>query len=219
MDTMAIANILAGLLALGIVSLLTRHSLEHPERITRFLHDTPTIVMYLLGAWLLAPLGWPWAAGYMVCVVVTNLWFLARVCSRCPCHGRKKDGPSFYCVMASHLAEKGDVAQFAQSFRRNTKVIALCWILPPLGGIVLASQSYDRAWMFAGNIVMVMAFSLIGFWLLPAGAKPRCERCDNWSKCPQGQLRHQPDIRRVLPAPVPKSITTSAESKPTEPSR
>ena len=185
-------NILVGLLALGLVSLVTFHSVRRPERITRLLHDTPVIVMYLVGTWMLVPLGWPWAAGYVICIVASNLWFLTTVCSRCRCHGRS-DGPSLYCVMAGRLAKKGDVAQFARSFRRNSLVMAVGWILPPVGAIVLCVQAYGRGWTFAGSIVVLVAFCLIAFWLLPVGAKPRCGRCDNRDECPHG---HRPQPHR-----------------------
>jgi hypothetical protein len=185
-DTMAIANVLVGLLTLGVVSVVTYRSLKHPEKITRLLHDTPVVVMYVLGTWLLVPLGWAWGAGYVACVIVSNWWFTSRVCPHCRCYGRH-DGPSLYCIIASRLAKKADKPLFAQHFRRNTKVMAAGWILPPIGGIVLLVRAYGCPWLFVGSIVMLMAFLLIAFWLVPVGAKPRCERCDNRDDCPHGQ--------------------------------
>ncbi len=185
-DTIAMANIPVGLLALGVVSLVTCYSLKRPERITRRLHDTPVIVMYVLGTWLLVPLGWLWAAGYVICVIASNWWFISRVCTHCRCYGQS-NGPSLYCITASRLAKKAGKPMFAQRFRRNTKVVAVGWILPPLGGIVLLVRTYGCPWPFAGSFVMLLAFSLIAFWLAPVGAKPRCERCDNRNDCPHGQ--------------------------------
>lgn len=185
-DMPAMLNILVGLLALGGMALLTLYSRKYPHRITRPLHDAPVFVMYLLGLWLLAPIGWLYAAGYAAAVLASNLWFLVTVCSRCACHGCG-NGPSLYCAMAGRLAKRGDLSQFARSFRRNTKVIAIGWVLPPLGAAVLCVQTFGRGWTFAGHLVLLAAFSLIAFWLLPVSAKPKCGRCANRERCPHGQ--------------------------------
>ena len=185
-DVVALIRAAIGLLSLGVVALVTLRSLKHPEKITRLMHDGPLGVMYIAGLALLLPLGRTWMAVYAACVILSNAWFIFRVCSHCRLLG-ETGGPSLHCALANRLVRKADEPRFAERFRREALVVAVGWVMPPVGGVVLLVQHWGTGWPFAGDLVTVLGFSLIAFWLVPVAAKPACQRCDNREECPRGR--------------------------------
>jgi len=177
-----IAGYIVGALALLGAAGLAAWSHAHPEQHSRFVHDTPVIIMYGLGAWLFLPIGWTWSVAYLLVVTLCSLWFIVRVCPHCVYHGRV-DGPSVYCVAAVCLTGKGDPQMFASRFRQNLGVIAIGWLLPVIGGSVALTQPDKLTY----GLALLAAFGLVAFYLVPTAAKPSCERCLNKEACPRGK--------------------------------
>jgi hypothetical protein len=176
-------------LALLSTAGLAAWSHAHAGQHNRFMHDGPVMIMYGLGAWLFLPVGWIWSVGYLTAVLVCNLWFVARVCPHCPYHDRT-DGPSLYCALASRLADKGDPQLFASRFRSYTGVLALNWVLPIIGGVVVLWRSH--AWAYC--LTLLTAFGLIAFYLVPTASRPSCVRCVNREACPYGKRVKGTDV-------------------------
>jgi hypothetical protein len=176
---MIVAGYLLAALALLGVSALTAWSYAHAGQRHPLMHDGPVIIMYTLGAWLFLPLGWVWLVAYLVAVVICNLSFVTRVCGHCLYHGRA-DAPSLYCALATRFVAKGDPQRFASRFRRYTKVLAVNWILPIIGGVVALWRTSEWAY----GLALLPAFGLIAFYLVPLATRPSCQQCLNKDACP-----------------------------------
>jgi hypothetical protein len=181
-----------GALALLSAAGLAAWSHAYPERHSRFVHDAPVMIMYGFGAWLFLPIGWIWSVAYLMTVTLCSLWFIVRVCPNCVYHGRA-DGPSVYCTLAKRLARKGDLHRFASRFRQNLSVMAIGWILPIIGGVVALRQLEELAY----GLALLAVFGLVAFYLVPAAAKPSCERCLNKETCPRGG-RAKDDMKKTV---------------------
>ncbi len=182
---MNVDGFIIGSLATLCTAALAWRSRAHPDRRSPWVHDGPVIILYLLGAWLLLPLGWPWAAAYVVLTAACNLWFIARVCPTCLYHGRA-DGPSLHCAAATRLTRKSDVILFPRRFGEGLRVVAVAWIAPMVGGVVVLFQSRRAPWAATNTLFLIAAYALIAFLIAPAAAKPACERCENRDACPRG---------------------------------
>jgi hypothetical protein len=182
---MNVAGFIIGSMATLSTAALAWWSRAHPDRRRPWVHDGPVIILYLLGAWLLLRLGWPWSAGYVVLAAACNLWFIVRVCPTCLYHGRG-DGPSLHCAVATRLARRGNVELFPHRFGEGLRVVAVAWIAPMIGGIVVLFQSRRDPTAVANVVFLLAAYALIAFLLAPAAAKPACERCENREACPRG---------------------------------
>lgn len=177
----AAGYVVAALALLGTAG-LTAWSHAHAGQRNRFMHDGPVMLMYALGAWLFLPMGWIWPVGYLVTVVLCNLWFVVRVCPHCVYHDRT-DGPSLYCALAARIADKGDPQRFASRFRHTAGVLASNWVLPIIGGVIASRQTGE--WVH--GLALLTAFGVIAFYLVPTATEPSCSQCLNKDACPHGR--------------------------------
>jgi hypothetical protein len=170
---------------------------KHGAGGSRLWHDGPTMTTYLVGAWVLWPLGWAWALAYLLVVAACSWWFTTHVCPYCNYHGRK-DGPSIYCVMASRLTPREDPARFAAQFRRHLPVMATAWFLPVIGGGWLIW----RAWRAGGNawamtLWSLGVFAVVAFYIMPTGSKSLCRECANRDQCPHAKQVSRSDDKAL----------------------
>jgi hypothetical protein len=178
---MIFAGYVVAALAFLSTAILAAWIYAHPEQHNRFTHDAPVMIMYILGAWLFLPLGWIWSVAFIIIVLLCNLWFVMRVCPHCAYHGRL-DGPSVYCVMSIHLSGRREPQHFAHHFRQNVGISVVSWVLPVIGGVIALRLLHDLTY----GLVLLAAFGVIAFLLVPMAARPNCERCLNREACPYG---------------------------------
>ena len=147
------------------------------------LHLLPLACVYLLGAWVLWPLGWYVSLGYAVFAIASNLVFISTICACCASFGRK-GCPSGYGGLSARLVRRGRSGDFRTVFRRYIPLVAAGWALPVLGGLAVLYLSMGslRGVFFA--VVPLLIFSIVAFGVLPLSSRDGCARCAQRHSCP-----------------------------------
>jgi hypothetical protein len=147
------------------------------------LHLLPLACVYLLGAWVLWPLGWYISLAYGFFAVASNLVFISTVCARCASFGRQSCS-SGYGALSARLVRRGRPEDFPSCFRRYIPLVAAGWAVPAIGGLLVLYRSMGglRELFFA--IVPLLVFSVVAFGVLPRSSRHGCERCPQRRNCP-----------------------------------
>jgi hypothetical protein len=147
------------------------------------LHLLPLASVYLLGAWVLWPLGWYFSLGYGLFVIASNLVYISTVCARCAYHGSDRC-PSGYGAVSARLAQKGSSKDFPHYFNRYVPLVAAGWVLPLAGGAVLLVGSSGNTRSFVFNMIPLLIFAVVAFGVLPRSSRESCRRCPMRRSCP-----------------------------------
>lgn len=183
MDITILEGLIIGLLSIVISSIIAFQSNAHPKSSLQSIHDIPQILMYLVGAWIFIPLGYIWVVAYVLIAIFTNVWYLATICPNCINFG-KKTGISLLCGISRFFGRKGDLRNFQKQFKRNIGVVIIGWIAPLIGSFFLLYQTWGNNIGFGYNLLMIVSFCVIGFYILPKAYEPSCNRCAMKNKCP-----------------------------------
>ena len=143
------------------------------------LDNVPTAVMFGLGAALLAPLGWIFAALFLGYCALSIVLFWGRICPYCH-HFDTKACPCGYGIIAPRLFRRKTGRDFKQVFRRNIAIMFPCWFVPFGAGVYLLYSKFS-----GGTLVLFSTFCLVGFVAIPLIAKfVGCRNCDIKDDCP-----------------------------------
>jgi len=143
------------------------------------LDNAPTAVMFVLGAALLAPLGWMFAALFLAYCALAIVLFWGRICPSCH-HFGTRACPCGYGVIAPRFFRRRTGRDFKQVFRRNIAIMFPCWFVPAgVGAWLLHSRFSTR------SLVLLSAFCFVSFVAIPLIAKlVGCRNCDIKNDCP-----------------------------------
>lgn len=147
------------------------------------LHLLPLASVYLLGAWVLWPLGWYCSMGYGLFAIASNIIYISTICARCVNYGSDRC-PSGYGQVSARLARKGNVMDFPIYFRRYIPLVAAGWVLPVLGGAVVLVRSHGELRALFFGLVPLALFSVVAFAVLPRSSRSSCARCGMRGNCP-----------------------------------
>ena len=153
--------------------------------------NVPLMAMYAIGAWLFVPLGWHWALTFIAVAILSNLWFIASICSHCVNYG-KEDCPSGYGKLSARLSKKGAPKDFPRAFNRNIWVVALGWALPFVAGIISVVRAFGNFLELAYSTIPLVAFCAVAFYVVPEMSKDKCRRCAMRKSCPGARLTGTP---------------------------
>jgi hypothetical protein len=158
---------------------LTPEERERRRRKNMILHNTPEVVMYILGSVICFYLSF-WAMivfiGYFV---FSTLWYMKFVCTNCP-HYDNLRCPSGYAPCAKALFKKGDVKRFHSAFKRNMGIVFPTWFAPVFVGIYLLYINFTIQ-----MAILLAIFILDAFIILPIfSRKYGCQECDLVDECP-----------------------------------
>jgi len=143
------------------------------------LDNAPTAVMFILGTAIVWNVGPIPALFFLVYCCISIILFWKRICPWCRHFGT--DGcPCGYSRIASRLFKRKTGRDFKAVFRRNIFVVFPCWFVPFGTGIYLLWADYGRI-----NLVLFLAFCLVGFVAIPAISKfVGCRSCEVKEQCP-----------------------------------
>lgn len=147
------------------------------------LHLLPLASVYLLGAWVLWPLGWYFSLGYGLFAIASNLVFISTICARCVNYDRESC-ESGYGPISARLVRKRDSSDFPFYFRRYIPLVAAGWVLPLAGGAVLLAGSLGNTRSFVLNMLPLLVFAVVAFAVLPRSSRDSCRRCAMRRNCP-----------------------------------
>jgi hypothetical protein len=147
------------------------------------LHLLPLACVYLLGAWVLWPLGWYISLAYGLYAVISNLVFISTICACCANYGRP-DCESGYGSVSARLVRRGRPGEFPSCFRRYIPLVAAGWALPALGGLAVLYRSMGSLRDLFFATVPLLVFSVVAFGVLPRSSRQSCERCAQRRNCP-----------------------------------
>jgi hypothetical protein len=136
------------------------------------------ILMYILGAVITWMIAWPLAVVYLAYSLFSNVLYMAWVCPYCGHYALGTCPAGFHILSARRFKPKPD-RTFRSEFRRNLYVMIPGWFVPPLAGLYLIISGFS--WMV---LVLLIAFCVVGFWLLPESSKTHCEGCQTVD-CPR----------------------------------
>ena len=150
----------------------------------QLLNNFPYAVMIVLGTAILV-LGlqasaWGWIAGgvYLVYGLLGVLWIMVFLCPYCGSYGAQSC-PCGYGRMAARLRPKKDVSCFREKFRKHIPVIVPLWLIPLLGGGIMAA--YQFSWLL---LCLMVVFALDAFVVLPLlSRKHGCAECPQRDNC------------------------------------
>jgi hypothetical protein len=140
--------------------------------------NAPQIIMYVLGAILTGLLWPPLAVLYLAYCLLSNMFYMAWVCPYCA-HYSLGTCPAGFHILSSRRFKPKPGRTFSREFRRNVIVMIPGWFLPPILGIYLLVVHFS--WPV---LVMLGAFCVVGFWMLPETSKKHCEGCET-ADCPR----------------------------------
>jgi hypothetical protein len=141
------------------------------------------IIMYVLGTWLVAPLGWLFALLYLGYAVLSNALYMAWVCPYCPHYPLGTCPAGFHILSGGRFKAKAG-RKYSQEFKRNVAVLFPGWFAPPILGLYWLLTGFS--W---GMAVLLAAFCLVGFVILPADSKRHCDPCENMD-CPRRKVKN-----------------------------
>jgi len=146
-------------------------------------HLLPLACVYLLGAWVLWPLGWYFSLAFGLLAVTSNLVFISTICACCVNFGRDSCA-SGYGALSARLARKGDLRDFPSCFRRYIPLVAAGWVLPLIGGAVVVYLSGPSARAIILSLTPLLIFSIVAFAVLPRSSRQSCALCGMRGSCP-----------------------------------
>lgn len=136
------------------------------------------LVMYALGALLTGLAWWPLSVMYLAYCALSNVLYMAWVCPYCAHYRLGTCRAGFHVLSAGRFQPKPG-RTFRSEFRKNIIVLFPGWFLPPIVAIYLLVNSFN--WPV---LALLVAFCIIGFWLLPEASKKHCEGCETLD-CPR----------------------------------
>lgn len=147
------------------------------------LHLLPLASVYVLGAWVMWPLGWYVSLAYGLFAIISNLVFISTVCACCANFGRP-GCESGYGPVSARLVRRGRPQDFPGCFRRYIPLVAAGWALPVVGGTVNLYMSIGNLRAFLFEFLAVLIFSIVAFGVLPRSSRESCARCAQRGNCP-----------------------------------
>ncbi len=136
------------------------------------------IVMYILGAVITWMIAWPLAVLYVAYSLLSNVLYMAWVCPYCGHYALGTCPAGFHILSARRFKPKPGTT-FSREFRRNLYIMVPGWFVPPLAGLYLLLSGFS--WTV---LLLLVAFCVVGFWLLPESSKKHCEGCETVD-CPR----------------------------------
>lgn len=140
------------------------------------------LILYLLGTVLVWRLSWLLAVIYLAYSLLSNVWYMAYVCPYCAHYGLGTCRAGFHLLSGGRFKPRPGHS-FAAQFRRNVAVMIPGWFVPPFVAIYLLLRAFS--WPL---LVMLIAFCLIGFVILPKDAQRHCQECE-MVDCPRRPRR------------------------------
>ena len=147
------------------------------------LHLLPLASVYVLGAWVMWPLGWYVSLAYGLFAIISNLVFISTVCACCANFGRP-GCESGYGPVSARLVPRGRPQDFPGCFRRYIPLVAAGWALPVIGGLLVLLRSMGGLRDIVFAIVPLLIFSIVAFGVLPRSSRESCARCAQRGNCP-----------------------------------
>ena len=143
------------------------------------LDNVPTAILFVLGAALLVPLGWTFAALFLAYCALSIVLFWGRICPFCH-HFGTRACPCGYGVIAARFFRRKTGGDFREVFRRNIVIMFPCWFIPLGGGAWLLHSEFSM-----GRLVLLSVFCFVGFVAIPLIAKlVGCRNCEIKKDCP-----------------------------------
>ena len=158
------------------------------------INNLPYIGMIVLGAAILL-IGlelstWAWitAGAYFAYGLAGAFWISMFLCPYCALHGTRSC-PCGYGRISAKLRQIRSPDGFREKFKKHIPVIVPLWIIPLLGGGVIAAHRFS--WWNAGLLVV---FVLNAFVLLPrVSTRHGCVHCAQRGDCPwMGRRKSSP---------------------------
>lgn len=147
------------------------------------LDNLPTAALFVLGAWLMRPLGRAAPVLYLLGCAGSIVWFWARICTACGHYGTRAC-PCGYGVIAARFFKPHPTRDFHRRFRRNLPVMFPWWFAPPAVAIYELWHGAPRI-----SVVPLAVFCVLGFVVIPLiSRRLGCADCALKDQCPWMQL-------------------------------
>jgi hypothetical protein len=122
----------------------------------------PTILLFVLGAVILWPLGWLFSVLFLAYCGASIVLFWAVICPYCH-HFGTNACPCGYGTVAPRFFKRKRGVDFGRKFRQNIAIMFPVWMIPLIGGIYLLLASFS--WP---AVALLAAFCVDGFAVIPA---------------------------------------------------
>ncbi|MBN2534189.1 MAG: hypothetical protein JXB88_14965 [Spirochaetales bacterium] len=143
------------------------------------LDNIPTLVLFGLGAVILAQWGIIFGITHAVYAVLSILWFWAKICPYCHSFGTRSC-PCGYGIISAKLFKKKSGKNFSRIFKKNIPVLFPAWFVPPVIGIYLLISRFSYV-----TLLYLVLFCFTGFFVIPFVSKiAGCKTCRIKEDCP-----------------------------------
>ena len=144
-----------------------------------FLDNIPTLVLFILGALLIAYISVVGALLFFCYALFSVFWFWAKICPYCHHYGTQAC-PCGYGTVSAKLFRRRTDRSFKKVFTRNLPIVFPNWFIPPAFALYLLLTEYTPEIM-----VISVAFCLTGFIVIPLISKfVGCKNCEIREDCP-----------------------------------
>jgi len=144
-----------------------------------FLDNIPTIILFVLGGWIIQFLSIAGAVIYIVYALASVVFFWKKICPYCHHHGTQACPCGYGVISAKFFGKKND-RSFKKMFRKNIPVMFPNWFVPLIAAVYLL---YIKS--TAGLIIIIIAFCINGFLIIPLISRlVGCKNCEIREDCP-----------------------------------
>jgi hypothetical protein len=148
------------------------------------LDNLPTLVLIVLGTWIISEISLYGAIAYSVYSAFSIVWFWAKICPYCH-HYDTYACPCGYGIISARFFRRRRDKSFKKVFRRNLGIVFPNWFIPAIiSAYLLVSQ-------FTNELLILSAgFYFIGFLVIPLISKwVGCKNCEIKEDCPWMQRK------------------------------
>jgi len=158
------------------------------------LDNLPTLILFILGAWIIQYLSWIVALVYIIYAAASIVYFWAMICPWCHHHGTQAC-PCGYGVISAKFFGKRNDKSFKKIFRKNILVMFPNWFVPLIAAVYLLYTESTTT-----MIVLTIAFCVNGFLIIPLISRfVGCKNCEIKEDCPWMKINN--NIRKAS-API-----------------
>jgi hypothetical protein len=113
---------------------MTVNALPRLSLLSILRENAALILMYALGTWLVAPLGWLFALLYLGYAALSNALYMAWVCPYCP-HYPLGTCPAGFHILSGGRFKAKPGRKYSQEFKQKVPVLFPGWFVPPMLGL------------------------------------------------------------------------------------